>query len=83
MKATFVDLRSKSAQIIAALRRNEKVTLFYRGKPAAEMRPVLQDEDHTPSACDDPAFGMWAERDDLKKVDQHVRELRRGRHHDF
>jgi antitoxin (DNA-binding transcriptional repressor) of toxin-antitoxin stability system len=82
MKASFVDLRRKSSQVIRALARNESVTVLYRGKPAAVMQPL-------PSAAgraavktqDHPAFGMWADREDLKDVAAHVRALRRGRRH--
>ena len=35
MEASFVDLRNKSAEVIRALSRNERVTVLYRGKPAA------------------------------------------------
>ena len=40
MKASFVDLRKKSSEIIQALKRNEQVTLLYRGKPAAITQAV-------------------------------------------
>jgi antitoxin (DNA-binding transcriptional repressor) of toxin-antitoxin stability system len=80
MKATFVDLRTKSAEIIRALLRKERVTVLYRGKPAAVMQPIDDHSDGTtPSAKDHPAFGMWADRDDLDDVAAHVRRLRRSR----
>ena len=40
MKASFVDLRTKSSEILQALNRNEKVTILYRGKPKAVMQPL-------------------------------------------
>ena len=40
MKASFVDLRKKSAEIIRALERNEPVTVLYRGRAKAIMQPV-------------------------------------------
>jgi hypothetical protein len=81
MKASFVDLRKKSAEIIRALDRNEKVTLYYRGRAKAVIvpiggevkRPTVKAEDH-------PAFGMWADRDDMKDVAGYVRTLRKGRY---
>ncbi len=80
MKASFVDLRKKSAQILRALDRNETVTVYYRGRPKAIMRPV--NSDSPPARVEDhPACGMWADRDDLRNVAGHVRKLRRGRHH--
>ncbi len=80
MKASFVDLRKRSSEVIRALQRKERVTVLYRGKPAAVMHPV---PDHgsgqLPSAADHEAFGMWADRQDMQNVDAHVRRLRRGR----
>lgn len=78
MKASFVDLRTKSRQIIEALKRNERITVFYRGRPAAEMRPIRSDS-AVPSASEHPAFGLWADRDDMRDVTEFVRTLRKGR----
>ncbi len=79
MKASFVDLRKRSSQIIRALGRNESVTLFYRGKPAAIMQPI-GDRGDEPAlrAKDHPAFGLWADRTQ-GDVAEHVRTLRKGR----
>jgi len=89
MRASFVDLRTRSREILRALRRNERVTLFYRGKAAAVMHPVPPDNGeagvHGASGSEavkvgeHPAFGMWAGRDDQADVAAHVRNLRRGR----
>jgi antitoxin (DNA-binding transcriptional repressor) of toxin-antitoxin stability system len=80
MKASFVDLRKKSAEIIQALDRNEKITILYRGRPKAIMQPIAgQENAPAVKAKDHPAFGLWADRDDLKDVTAHVRELRKGR----
>jgi len=84
MEASFVDLRNKSAEVIRALSRNERVTVLYRGKPAAVMLPLEARSDNAPaSAKDHPAFGMWADRHELEDVPAHVRQLRRGRFHDL
>jgi hypothetical protein len=80
VKASFVDLRKKSGEIIRALNRNEHITVLYRGKPAAIMRPVDDEGGGADrKAADHPAFGMWADRDDLEDVPDRVRQLRRGR----
>lgn len=81
MNATFTELRTKSAQIIRALERNESITIFYRGKPKAVMTPLparkyARVEDH-------PSFGMWADREDMKDPAAWVRRLRRRRRHAF
>lgn len=81
MRASFVDLRKKSNQVIRALRRNESVTLFYRGREAAIIRPLGARDTGVirMAAGDHPAFGLWADRADLKDVAGHVRKLRKGR----
>ena len=84
MEASFVDLRNKSAEVIRALSRNERVTVLYRGKPAAVMLPLeARADDALVSAKDHPAFGMWAYRRELEDVPSHVRQLRRVRFHDL
>ena len=80
MKASFVDLRKKSSEIIRALQRNEPVTVLYRGKPAAIMQPIADEGEATvTAAAEHPAFGLWADRDDMKDVAAYVRSLREGR----
>lgn len=79
MKASFVDLRRKSAAIIKALQRQEAVTVLYRGTPTAVMKPIDERAEAAGSARQHAAFGMWADRDDLADVAAHVRRLRRGR----
>ena len=80
MKATFVDLRKNSSRIILALKRKESVTVYYRGKVAAVMRPIGAENSSASSpTVDHPAFGLWADRTDLDNVDAHVRKIRKGR----
>jgi antitoxin (DNA-binding transcriptional repressor) of toxin-antitoxin stability system len=84
VKASFVDLRRRSASIIRALQRKEPVTVFYRGTPAAIMQPIGSTHDQpVGSAREHAAFGIWADRDDLKEVAAHVRRLRRSRFDDL
>ncbi len=84
MEATFVDLRTRTREILEALRRNETVELSYRGKrvgviqpeptPAAEPEPK---EPFDPAKI--PGFGMWADREDMKDPAAWVREIRQPR----
>ncbi|HUW85071.1 MAG TPA: hypothetical protein VMZ31_20000 [Phycisphaerae bacterium] len=83
MKASFVDLRKKSAEIIRALERNEPVTVLYRGRARAIMQPVGGEAKRAGKAKDHPAFGLWADRKDLGDVGRHVRKLRKGRFGDL
>ena len=81
MNASFLDLRTRSREILGALERNEKITLFYRGKPKAVISPI--EETETPKVEDLPAFGIWADRDDMADPAAYVRELRKGRYRDL
>lgn len=82
MKASFVDLRRKSAAIIRALQRKEPVTVLYRGVPTAIMQPLDRPPaDASGSVQNHAAFGMWADRDDIEDVASYVRRLRRSRYH--
>lgn len=84
MKASFVDLRKKSAEIIRALSRNERVTVLYRGKPAAIMEPIeSQAGGGSRSASLHEAFGLWADRAEDPGVEKQVRDLRRRRFDDL
>jgi antitoxin (DNA-binding transcriptional repressor) of toxin-antitoxin stability system len=84
MKASFVDLRKKSSEVIRALHRNESVTVLYRGEPAAVMQPInAQADKPLIKTADHPAFGLWADRDDMTDVAAHVRGLRKGRFDDI
>jgi antitoxin (DNA-binding transcriptional repressor) of toxin-antitoxin stability system len=84
MKATFVDLRTKSAEIIKAIDRNETVTVYYRGRPKATIQPIADPEGKKKKRLQDhPFFGMNADREDMKDVAAYVRKLRRGRYRDL
>lgn len=82
MKAKVVDLRYRMKSVLAALDRGEPVTVLHRGREKARLVPVeTARETRKPSA--DAAFGIWKNRRDVANVPQHVRQLRRGRVHDF
>ena len=84
MKASFLDLRKKSGEIRRALERNERVTVFYRGKPKAVMQPAgVRSRQRAAKVKEHPAYGLWVDRRDMKDVPAHVRGLRKGRFHDL
>lgn len=80
MKATFLDLRRKSKEIVKALDRNQTVTLYYRGKSKGMIIPISQEPKKTLSVMDHPFFGMWRDREDMKDVQKWVDEIRKPRH---
>ena len=80
MKATVVDLRRRTAEIIKALDRNECVTILYRGKPKGIIYPAKEDSKRRRMrASEHPAFGMWKDREDMKDPTAWVREIRSAR----
>ncbi len=83
MQASILDLRRRMPEVLRALDRNERVTIFYRGKERAVLVPSRSAVAKTAKrkAAHHPAFGMWADRQDLVDVALHVRTLRRGREH--
>lgn len=84
VEASFVDLRKKSAEIIKALSRKERVTVLYRGKPAAVMEPIdSRSAGPVVEASQHKAFGLWAERSESRSVDEQVRDMRRRRYDDL
>lgn len=80
MKASIVDLRYKSAEILKALERNEDVTVMYHGKVKGVITPVRQDKEL--KVREHPFFGMHAEvsvQSELS-VEELMDRLRSNRH---
>lgn len=76
MKATAKDLRYNLKNIMESVERGEEVLITNRGKVKARIVAV---EDKTDAAAENAFVGMWADRDDLKDVQEYVREMRKGR----
>ena len=81
MKATIVDLRYKMNDVLKALDRNEKVTVFYRGKikgiliPSGKQKKDAKMSEH-------PFFGMSSSKTDQSVLDE-LSSLRNGRCNDI
>ncbi len=76
MKASIVDLRYKTNEILKALDRNESVTVLYHGKIKGVIKPakgksVLKIKDH-------PFFGMT--KNSEQTVLEELANLRKPRH---
>lgn len=56
MKASIVDLRYKTAEVLKALERNETVTVLYHGKVKGIIKPVS--DSIKSSVSEHPFFGM-------------------------
>ncbi len=80
MKATVVDLRYKMNDVLKALDRNEKVTVFYRGKVKGVLVPA--EEKKLMKITEHPFFGM-SSKNSSKSVSDIIDDLRRPRYDDI
>ncbi len=77
MKASIVDLRYKTSDILKALDRNENVTVLYHGKVKGIIKPAR--EKTISKVTDHPFFGMHEKSEEtvLEELD-HLRKPRHG-----
>jgi len=76
MKASIVDLRYKTNDILKALDRNESVTVLYHGKIKGVIKPAR--EKTVSKIKDHPFFGM--NKDSEETVLEELANLRKTRH---
>jgi len=79
MKASILDLRRRMRDVLRALDRNERVTIFHRGREKGVIHPSGSRKVPGRPVSDHPAFGMWKDRPDMRDVRKTLRNLRRGR----
>ena len=83
MNATIVDLRYRMKDVLRAIDRGEAVTVLYRGKAKATLVPIPPppgtSDQRKPKTADQPLFGLWHDRDDLKDPASYLRHLRQPR----
>lgn len=80
MKASIVDLRYKTREILNALERNETVSVVYHGKVKGILSPARNDV--VQKVRDHPFFGMNAEDASVQvlSVEEEMIRLRGGRY---
>jgi hypothetical protein len=76
MKASIVDLRYKTREILDALERNESVTVLYHGRVRGIIRPAGKLPG--PVIAEHPFFGMHAGT--AESVENEMERLRQPRH---
>jgi hypothetical protein len=76
MKASIVDLRYKTKEILKALERNESVTVLYHGKIRGVIQPAKQVT--VANVRDHDFFGMNRSLDE--NVLEELESLRKSRH---
>jgi len=78
MKIALSTLSSRQETILEALGRNENISISHQGKVVAVLRPPAADTVRE-RMLRTPAFGMWADRDDMADPNEWRRALRRKR----
>ena len=76
MKASIVDLRYKTNDILKALDRNESATVLYHGKIKGVIKPARKKSEL--KIKDHPFFGMYGESEET--VLEELESLRKPRH---
>jgi prevent-host-death family protein len=79
MKATAKELRFESKKLLDAVARGDDVVITFRGKPCAKLVPYEQEKKTFDEPVANELFGIWRDRDDMNKVDDYVRNLRKSR----
>lgn len=79
MEASVLDLRKRMQDVMSAINRRERVTLTYRGRRRALIIPIAEDNASSIKVEELPAFGMWAEREDMADPVAYVEEIRKQR----
>jgi len=82
MKATILDLRYRTKDVLKDVERGETVTVLYRGKEKARIMPLPSSRSGA-KLQSDPVFGMWKDRKDMRNVPEFVRKLRKPRFDDI
>lgn len=79
MKASILDLRYKTKEVLQALDRNEEVSILYRGKLKGRIFPVRLNEKGTAKkkVKDHPFFASSEAKDSVTDV---MERLRGGRY---
>lgn len=80
MQASILDLRYRMKKVLAALARNEKVDVYYRGKKQGTLSPT-HDDTKSKTLTQHPAFGLY--KNDKQSVDELMRQMRQGRYDDL
>jgi prevent-host-death family protein len=77
MRAGARASRVKAALVLAEVQRGRPVTLTYRNRPVAVVKPLRsRRRDH---AFEPIGFALWAGRKDIADVSGWVRKIRRAR----
>jgi antitoxin (DNA-binding transcriptional repressor) of toxin-antitoxin stability system len=78
MVVTTKELRLHASKILKKVQRIGSVTVTLRGRAVAKLTAL--NEEKVMRAADHSAFGMWADREDMKDVHAWLRRIRTPRY---
>ncbi|MFT3989896.1 MAG: hypothetical protein QM680_00660 [Luteolibacter sp.] len=77
MKASVMDLRYKTKDVLRALEAHEEIILTHRGTTKGKIIPVEEHDVSAPDLSSHPAIGMW--KDDAETVSAMIQRIRKPR----
>lgn len=81
MKISLTTLSKRQDDVLEALKHNKKISVSHNGQVVAVLQPPGIDEKRD-RMMNTPAFGMWADRDDMADPNEWRRNLRKKRRDD-
>jgi prevent-host-death family protein len=79
MEITTKQLRIQPGKILSQVSNGQDVTITYRGKPWAKLVPIAERRPVYLDDSEDELFGIWEDRDEMKNVEQYVKNMRKSR----
>jgi antitoxin (DNA-binding transcriptional repressor) of toxin-antitoxin stability system len=77
MKASAMDLRYRTKEVLRALEANEEVVLTHRGNKKGTIVPVAAESSQRVKVASHEAIGMWA--DEVETVAEKLARIRKPR----
>ena len=77
MYVTLKELKKQPGRFVSMASDGNEFIVTDRGVPKAKIIPLTQNPSNAEPEL--KAFGMWADREDMKDVDAYLRNLRKGR----
>lgn len=77
MKTSIRELRTSTKSILNSVKQGKEVLVYSHKQPIAKIVPFYESD----VKKQDYGFGMWADRGDIKDVENFARKLRKGRRH--
>lgn len=79
MNITAKTLPKRLPDVLAALKKNERVVLSNDGEEVALLQPIPEPDKELKRIKESPLFGMWSDREELSDPSEWVRSIRKPR----